>query len=75
MLSASTAVTLLRSLRPHTAVTLTDGSSGMVMCQFRELVTVLVGSTVRVVERWECEDDWTEAEREWFRRPVTEVVA
>ena len=75
MLSASTAVTLLRSLRPRTAVTLADGSTGLVMCQTRELVTVLVGSTVRVVERWQCEDEWTEAEREWFARPLTGVVA
>ena len=75
MLSPATAVTLLRSLRPHTVVTLTDGSLGMVMCQSRELVTVLVGAMVRVVERWQCEDEWTEAEREWFARPVTEVVA
>jgi hypothetical protein len=54
MLNACTAVEVLRSLRPHTVVTLRCGSRARVMCQMRELVTVMVGRDVRVVNRWEC---------------------
>jgi hypothetical protein len=55
MIRTSTAVSVLRALRPLTHVTLRDGSPALVMCQMRERVTVLVGTVVRVVERWECE--------------------
>lgn len=75
MLNTDDAVTILRSLRPHTAVTLPDGSRALVMCQLREKVTVMHGSTVLVVDRWECEPvEFTDEDERWFRRPAKEVV-
>lgn len=76
MPSPPPALTVLRSLRPLTHVRTPSGEA-LVLCQLREHVTVLERGTVRVYERWECEaaqdDGWTAEEREWFRRPVTEV--
>lgn len=76
-------VEVLRALRPSTAVSCPAGT-GVVMVQSRGHVTVLVGRLVATYERWQVDDlsggetcgvDFTDAEREWFRRPVTEVVA
>lgn len=80
MLKTATAVEVLRALRPSTAVSCPAGT-GVVMVQSRGHVTVLVGRLVATYERWQVDDltggetDFTDAEREWFRRPVTEVVS
>jgi hypothetical protein len=56
MLNTTTAVEILKGLRPHSVVSLPDGSRALVMCQTREQVVVLVGREVRTVERWLCEE-------------------
>lgn len=75
MLNASTAVEILKRLRPHSVIRLPDGSRALVMCQLKEKVTVMLGSTVLVVDRWECEPvEFTDEDERWFRKPVKEVA-
>lgn len=54
MLHTEDAVTLLRALRPATAVTTPNGT-GLVLAQVRNLVTVVERGVVRVYERHEVE--------------------
>lgn len=55
MLSTPLAVTLLRSLRPHTVVATPTGTA-LVLAQLKDKVTVLEGGVVRVYERFEVEE-------------------
>ncbi len=84
MPKTATAVEILRALRTSSAV-LTPAGTGVVMVQSRGHVTVLIGRLVATYERWQVEEmtggerqevDWTDAEREWFAKPLrVEVVS